>query len=422
MHSVRYTQAGFSVAEPQQYLQSCFFELLKRQYRQFMRHGDCVRIRSHLTCNVQHSQTDFSMMYSLGTDLSKEDFSVCLLGYDLKEQRDQVIARKTFANRPGGFKACLAWMRRHTPEASAIRVTMEATGVYYEALALYLQAHASEIHLSVVLPSQAKRYMQSRGLRSKTDKIDAYGLALMGAERKLSEWAGIDRFWRNLRQLTRTRGSLMEQRTQLRNQVHALSHSGQPGGEAEQALQEAIGVISTQIDRLTQRIYQQLRSRKDLCEQIARLRSIPGIGLLTITTVLAETNGFARFSSISQLISYSGYDVVIKESGKWSGKPKISKQGSKYIRRAMYMPAGVIVRRKKGPMYQLYQRLKNKHDIKMKAHVAVQKKLLTYMYTMWNNRQQYDPQVIKDQQAKHQKKVALPKDKATVDTSHAKAS
>lgn len=361
------------------------------------------------------------MMHSFGSDISKEEFSVCLLGYQMKQQSHQVIARKEFANRSGGFKAFLGWIRRHTPKDGSIRLTMEATGVYYEPLALYIQQQAPDIHLSVVLPSQAKRYMQSRGLRSKTDKIDAYGLALMGAERRLPEWAGIAPFWRNLRQLTRTRGSLMEQRTQLRNQVHALSHSGQTGGEAEQALQEAIGAISKQIDRLTRRIYQQLRSRKDLSEDIERLRSIPGIGLLTIATVLAETNGFDRFSSISQLISYSGYDVVIRESGKWAGKPKISKQGSKYIRRAMYMPAGVIVRRKKGPIFELYQRLVDTHDIKMKGHVAVQKKLLTYMYVLWNNGQGYDPRVIRGQQAEH-KKSSPAEGKATVDTSHAKAS
>lgn len=362
------------------------------------------------------------MIYSFGADISKDDFSICLLRYNLNEQNHKVIGRKCFSNRPGGHKACVSWLRQHTRQSGSIRVTMEATGVYYESLALYLQEQAPDIHLSVILPSKANRYMQSRGLRSKTDKIDAYGLALMGAERVLPTWAGIDTFWQTLRQLSRTRSALMDQRTQLRNQLHALRHSGQPGEEAQQALEEALTVLSRQIERLTGHIHHHLRSRKDLARQIEHLQSIPGIGLLTIATILAETNGFARFNSISQLISYSGYDVVIKESGKWAGKPKISKQGSKYIRRAMYMPANVIVRSGEGPTYELYQRLVGTHNIKMKGHVAVQKKLLTYMYTLWNNGQLYDPEVIKGQQKQHQKKVALPDGKATVDTSHAKAS
>lgn len=362
------------------------------------------------------------MIYSSSADISKDEFSVCLIGYTLNNQSHQVISRKEFSNRLGGHKAFLNWLRRHTPKESSLRVTMEATGVYYEPLALFLQEHAPDIHLSVVLPSKAKRYMQSRGLRSKTDKIDAFGLALMGAERMLSKWVGIDPFWRTVRQITRTRASLVEQRTQLRNQLHALQYSGHTGAEAESALCGVIETISEQIERLTQSLHQQLLSQKELAPNIERLRSIPGIGLLTIATVLAETDGLTRFSSVSQLISYSGYDVVIKESGKWMGKPRISKQGSKYIRQAMYMPASVIVRSGEGPTYELYQRLVNKHNIKMKGHVAVQKKLLTYIYTIWKNQQWYDPQVIVNQQKDPQKKVALPEGKATVDTSHAKAS
>ncbi|SMO79253.1 IS110 family transposase, partial [Gracilimonas mengyeensis] len=105
------------------------------------------------------------MMYSFGADISKDTFSVCLVGYNLNQQSHQVCARKEFANRPGAHKAFLGWLRRHAKGTTAIRVTMEATGVYYEGLALYLQEQVPDVHLSVVLPSQAKRYMQSRGLR-----------------------------------------------------------------------------------------------------------------------------------------------------------------------------------------------------------------------------------------------------------------
>jgi len=357
------------------------------------------------------------MIYSLGVDISKDDFSACLQSYRLESQSHQVISRKTFKNKPSGFKACLSWLARHTRKNPApVRMTMEATGVYYEPLALFVREHHEHIHLSVVLPSQSKRYIESRGLRSKTDKIDAYGLALMGAERKLDAWKGLDPFWRTLRVYTRTRADLLEQRTQLRNQLHALDHSGMEILEAEQALRECIQTINVQIDELTKLIEQQLRSRNDLRTQIACLRSIPGIGMLSIACILAETNGFAEFHKVSQLISFSGYDVKIKESGKWAGKPKISKQGSKHIRRAMYMPATAITRRNSGAIYEFYQRLLATHNIKMKAHVAVQKKLLTYMYILWNRKEYFDPDIIRKQRKEHQKRVAPLESEATVDT------
>lgn len=358
------------------------------------------------------------MIYSLGTDISKDDFSACLERYLLSEQTHQVIARKTFKNNPSGFKACMSWLKRHTKDQPApVRMTMEATGVYYEPLALFIQKHHQQVHLSVVLPSQAKKFIGSQGYRSKTDKIDARGLAMMGAERKLDAWRGIDSFWRELRAMTRTRSQMIDQRTRLKNQLHALSHGGQSVPQVKGSLLACVETLSNQIDELTKLIGKHLRSRKDLAESIACLRSIPGVGTLTIATILAETNGFTEFHSISQLISFSGYDVVIRQSGKWSGKSKISKQGSKYIRKAMYMPASTIVRKEKGPIYALYESLLSEHDVKMKAHVAVQKKLLTYIYVLWTKGEVFNPDEIRNQRIRHKNSVAPPESEATVDAS-----
>jgi len=360
------------------------------------------------------------MIYSLGIDIAKDKFDACLIACRLTEQTQQVMARKTFKNISSGFKACMRWARRHGSSEKSLRVTIEATGTYYEPLALFIDEHHPGGHLAVVLPSKSKKYIQSRGLRSKTDKIDARGLALMGAERKLPAWKGIDPFWRELRALTRTRGRLMDQRTALRNQLHALNHGGMNAAESKESLQAVIEALNAEIDKLTSSIYSKLRACKHLQQPIDCLKSIPGIGRLTIAAVLAETNGFDAFESISQLISFSGYDVVIQKSGKWTGKPKISKQGSSYIRRAMFMPASTVVRSGDGPTAELYQRLVAKHNVKMKAHVAVQKKLLRYMYVLWNKKESFDPDHIRSLQA-HHKNVAPPEGEATVDTSQAAA-
>lgn len=366
--------------------------------------------------------THSTMIYSLGCDLAKDDFQVCLLRYALDEQTSQVVARKSFKNSRSGFKAFIRWTSRHsTGQPAPIRCTMEATGVYYEPLALYLADHHPEMHLSVVLPSSAKKYNASRGLRSKTDKIDAYGLALMGAERRLPAWGGIDRFWRTLRGLTRTRASLQKQITELNNQLHAHHHSGIQLPEVQQSLKRLIRQLRAEVTHLEELIRHHLASKPEYAYQIACLDSIPGVGLLTIAVILAETMGFEAFCSRSQLISFSGYDVVIQESGKWVGQPKISKQGSHYIRQAMYMPASAVVRSRKGPVWGLYQRLLSRHGVKMKAHVAVQKKLLSYMYFLWKKGEIYDPEKIVATQVLHQEKAAPPKGGATVDTSPALA-
>jgi transposase len=364
------------------------------------------------------------MIYSIGCDIAKDEFVACFLEYELMGQRSRVQSRKTFKNNSTGVRAFLKWLARNaTDPCAAIRCTMEATGIYYESLALHVYDHASNIHLSVVLPSKSKAYMSSRGLRSKTDKIDAYGLALMGCERKLDAWKGIDPFWRELRQLTRTKTSLQQQITELSNQLHAQCHSGIQAPEVQNMLKKLIRTLREQKNRLNELIEQHLARRNSLADRIDKLESIPGIGRQTIAVILAETLGFGNFTRVSQLMSYSGYDVVINQSGSRVGKEKISKQGSPFIRAAMYMPASTVVRIKPEPLIGYYNRLLLRHGIKMKAHVALQKKLLTYMYTLWNKQQYYDPTQLVKLQHIPDTIVASPCDdrEATVDTPFALA-
>ncbi len=356
------------------------------------------------------------MIYSLGCDVAKDEHAVCLLNYDLDIQKWEVVSHRSFKNTPSGSKAMLRWLNKVAGDAfTGLRFTMEATGIYYEQLALHLNEHAPEIHLSVVLPSKAKHFIASRGLRNKTDKVDAFGLALMGAERKLKPWKGIDKYWRELRQLTRTRSSLLQQITEVRNQLHAQQHSGFQIKEVQRSLKRILKNLEKESDYLLQQIKKHLASRDDLVHQIQCLKSIPGVGEITIATILAETLGFTHFTSYSQLMSFSGYDVVANESGKRIGNRKISKRGSSYIRHAMYMPANTIIRRKTPQIYRVYERLLNRHNIKMKAHVAIQKKLLGYMYTLWKRKELFNPTII-ERQREQQKEVVSPKSETTVDT------
>ena len=62
-----------------------------------------------------------------------------------------------------------------------------------------------------------------------------------------------------------------------------------------------------------------------------------------------------------------------------------------HIRRAMFMTAFTVVRFKEPAMKELYERVYKKTKIKMKGYVAVQRKLLCLMYTLWKTDLVYDP-------------------------------
>lgn len=127
---------------------------------------------------------------------------------------------------------------------------------------------------------------------------------------------------------------------------------------------------------------------------------ILGIGLLTAVTVVAEFGGFEAFSNYKAVISFVGYDVVENQSGKHSGKSKISKKGNSRIRRVLFMPAFSAVKHGNGQLKNLYDRiqLKNGDKLKMKAYVAVQKKLLTYIYYAWTKEIDYSKAIIQKEE------------------------
>lgn len=129
-----------------------------------------------------------------------------------------------------------------------------------------------------------------------------------------------------------------------------------------------------------------------LKQKVELLCSIKGVGELTAATIIAETNGFALFENQKQLESYAGYDVIENQSGEHVGKTKISKRGNSHIRRILYMPALNVVTYQVKPFIDLYERVYPKTNLKMKGYVAVQRKLLVMLYTLYKKNEKFDPE------------------------------
>ena len=110
---------------------------------------------------------------------------------------------------------------------------------------------------------------------------------------------------------------------------------------------------------------------------------------------MGETNGFDLIRNKRQLTSYAGLDVREKQSGtSVKGKPSISKKGNKHLRKAMHLPALTAIRHDQR-CKTIFIRLVSKHGIKMKAVVAVQRKLLEMTYTIFITRKAYDKEYFK---------------------------
>lgn len=333
-----------------------------------------------------------SVSYGLGLDMSMEKFDACLK-VSLSCGRIKIVARRKFANTAKGFAALDKWLRSKLKgNQGHLRIVMEVTGVYHESLLYFL--HEEGYHVSVVLGRQSKAYFKSLGLDSKNDPSDAQGLAQMAIERKLPAWKPLSEKMLQIRQLLRHRAAMIEQRTMCKNQLHAKKHEHRPSKEVIKSLKKRIIQLDKVIQDMERKAKEIFKTDQDLNRRAKRIvDSLKGMGWLTMMILLAETDGFVLFLSRKQLASYAGYDIIENQSGKFSGKTRISKRGNARIRKAMYMPSMAHLRAKEGPLYQLYLRLLKKNGgIKKKAQVAVQRKLLCLVFTLWKKEQEYDPE------------------------------
>lgn len=326
------------------------------------------------------------LKYSVGIDMSKDKFDSLISVID-SEQKVKVIASKQFTNSKSGFKELQEWVSRKCKILIPIVFNMEATGVYYENLAFFL--HRNDFYLSVVLPNKAKKYMQSLGLKSKNDKIDAKGLSRMAAEQCLEKWEAPDEAIMNLRGITRQRESLQEIKTQLNNQLLAYQCSEFKNQSIINQMENTIALLNQQIKETEVLVKEEIQKDEELKTKVENITKIKGVGIITVATVLAETNRFKFFKNQRQLVSYSGYDIIENQSGKHVGKTKISKKGNSHIRRILHMPAFSVVSNNEPIFKDLYERVYARTKFKMKGYVAVQRKLLVLIYTLWKSGEKY---------------------------------
>jgi transposase len=262
-------------------------------------------------------------------------------------------------------------------------------------------------HLDVTLVNPSKNRLIADAT-VKTDRIDAKRLAhMLRADMLAESYVPSDEI-RTLRDLVRTRKSLVEERTAEKNRVRAVLKRtdnaydselfGPTGREflAELSLSDAdrtiveahlsvIDEYDEQIDRLEEKIEQKVLESP----AAQRLLSIPGVGQSTAALVVAEIGEIDRFDRDEELVSYAGLDPMVHQSGDTEVHGSISKEGSAPLRWALVQCAHVAVRYDDylGNFYTRLKRRKN-HQI---AIVATARKMLVSIFYMLKRREAYDP-------------------------------
>jgi transposase len=325
----------------------------------------------------------------IGIDIHKRYAQVAVMnetGQIIEEARVENANLDEFAQRHAGAKAAI-----------------EATGNYY-----HIHDTLSE-YLDVVVanPSKLKTIAQSD---KKTDRVDAKQLARLVRLDSVPESYVPTEQIRECRALVRGRESLVQNRTEYANKVHALlsdhgvtrnvkplSASGRESlrelslPETAQALLEShLRVIETLTDEITQ-LDERIEQRAESLPETQLLVSIPGISYYSALTIYAELGEISRFDGDKEVVSYVGLNPVIRESGDSRFEGGISKKGSSRARWVLVQAARVAVHTCEDEyLSRFYHRLAGRKN-DQKAIVATARKLLVSIYYMLERGQEYDP-------------------------------
>lgn len=290
----------------------------------------------------------------IGIDISKDHL-------DIHRLPDGASSR--FANSKPGVKALIKWLLVQRPD----RVVFEPTGAYHRKLESSLAE--TSICYAKVNPRQARRFAQATGCLAKTDKVDAMILARFGAVLDPAATVTRSQAVETLAELVVARRALIKDRTAAKNRQHNLS-SALLKAQVKRRLKQ----IDDDIAAIDAECLKLVEADEQLQSRLAILASIPGIGEVTIMTMLAEMPELGTMDK-RRTASLAGLAPITRQSGKWRGKSSIQ-GGRRTLRQALYMPALVAVRFN-SELKQKYQAMIEAGKPHKVAITAIMRKLIT---------------------------------------------
>jgi len=294
----------------------------------------------------------------VGIAVSKAHLDIALLPGDQSWQEDNDLE---------GNAGLVEKLRELQPAL----IVMEATGGYEMAAACSLGA--AGLPVAVINPRQARDFAKSLGRLAKTDKIDARMLARFGQSvhpevRPLPDEQALE-----LQALLVRRRQLIEMLVAEKNRLHTTHRKVRPH------LQEHIEWLKQELKDIDADLHNQLQQSPLWREKEDLLRSVPGVGPVTCTTLLAELPelGHLNRKQIAALVGVAPFNC---DSGFFRGKRAIW-GGRACVRHALYM--ATLTATRWNPIIRVhFQHLIDRGKPAKVALVACMRKLLTILNAM----------------------------------------
>ena len=178
-----------------------------------------------------------------------------------------------------------------------------------------------------------------------------------------------------------SRGKLKKESVQALHAVAGHSVGLQEGRKAILLeIQEILSGIES-ADKFIEKLEQEIASLLPEIPYSHSILSLKGIGEVTAAGLIGEVGDFSKFHTLSEVLKMAGLNLFEVSSGKHKGDRHITKRGRSLLRRILFFAALNTVR-KGGVMYDTYQRHLGKGMPRMKALVAVERKLLRILFAL----------------------------------------
>ena len=389
-------------------------------------------------------------MFYAGIDIAKRNHEASVIDASGQSLMDSL----SFPNSQAGCeKFCQLLERLNIPQHDLI-IGMEATGHYWLAIYAYLTENGYTVHVINPIQSDAFRRMSIRqtktdaidalliaqvirfGQYSTTTlseeniialrQLARYRLALVDicGDSKRRVIALLDQVFPEYERLfcdmfgTSSRELLLrcqtpedmlaissEELTVLLSKASRGRFTQGKALEIQQAASSTFGIsyakdaFAFQIKQLIEQICFSEKQLEQLEVEIADIlhrtnqviTTIPGVGETLGAVILSEIGDIHRFDSPAKLVAFAGLDVRVNQSGEFTGtRNKISKRGSPYLRRAIWLAASRAAFCDP-TLSAYYQSLKVRGKHHLTAIGAVSRKLCNILFVILRENRPYQP-------------------------------
>jgi transposase len=310
----------------------------------------------------------------IGIDISKSSIDV----YNGKKSYK-------FENNENGFKEILALVE----DIKNVVFIFEPTGVYSYAITEF----CSKLNINIVLvgPRESRNFAQSLKVRSKTDKIDAKVLYKYQSqvEPNMVKVPVINREVIKIQDMLNVYEGILSSKQKLKNQIESVSDSSK---DLLRTINRIVENLEGEALKIFNKIEILLLKDDNTKKSYEAISTIPAIGQ---KSALYLTLFFLKYplANAKAMTALVGLDPVMRDSGLFRGKQRISKQGGQRLRDMLFFPTLCAIQHN-DRIKVFYDRLVSNGKTRKLAVVASMKKLILMAFSLFKSREIYKPLVI----------------------------